>query len=92
MFSPPSWPVVKCRKVMAQAVTLKATALFVLMHSGIVNGYLLLCDAHTVLEPQRGTAAFSFFTHYHPFPLFLFMCLSLLTVLFLGVSIVCVNV
>ena len=28
------------------------------MHSGIVNGYQLLCDAHTVLEPHRGTAAF----------------------------------
>ena len=25
---------------------------FVLMHSGIVNGYQLLCDAHTVLEPH----------------------------------------
>ena len=23
----------------------------------IVNGYQLLCDAHTVLEPHRGTAA-----------------------------------
>ena len=80
-----------CRQVMAQAVTLRATALFVLMHSGIVNGYQLLCDAHTVLEPHRGTAAFFFFTHYRPFPLFLFMCLSLLTVLFLGASIVCVN-
>ena len=31
--------------------------------------------------------------HYHPFPVFLFLCLSLLTVLFLflGASIVCVN-
>ena len=58
--------------VMAQAVTLRATAVFVLMHSGIVDEYQLLCDAHTVLEPHRGTVAFSFFTHYHPFPLFLF--------------------
>ena len=57
--------------------TLRATALVVLMHSGIVNGYQLLCDAHTVLEPHRVTAAFSFFTHYRPFPLFLFICLSL---------------
>ena len=40
--------------------TLRATEIFVLMHSGIVNGYQLLCDAHTVLEPYRGTAAFSF--------------------------------
>ena len=63
----------------------------VLIHSGIVNGYQPLCDAHTVLEPHRGTAAFFFFTHCRPFPLFLFMCLSLLTVLFLGASIVFVN-
>ena len=31
---------------------------FVLMHSGIVNGCQLLCDAHTVLEPHVGTAVF----------------------------------
>ena len=63
------------------------------MHSGIVNGYQLMCDAHTVLEPHRGTAAFFYFTRYRPFPFLLFMCLSLLTVLFLflGASIVCVN-
>ena len=49
-----------CRQVMAQSVTLRATEIsLVLMHSGIVNGYQLLCDAHTVLEPHRGTAAFS---------------------------------
>ena len=78
------------RQVMARADTFRATYLFVLMHSGIVNGYLL-CDAHTMLEPHRGTAAFFFFTHYRPFPLVLFMCLSQLTVLFLGASIVCVN-
>ena len=64
---------------------LRASAVFVLMHSGIVNGY------HTVLELHRGTAAFFFFTHYRLLPLFLFMCLSLLTVLFLDASIVCVN-
>ena len=62
-----------CRQVMAQAVTGQQHS-FVLMHSGIVNGYQLLCDANTVLEPQRGTAAFFFFTHYLPFPLFLFIC------------------
>ena len=48
-----------CRQVMAQAVTLRATARFALMYSGIVNGHQLLCDAHTVLEPHRGTEAFS---------------------------------
>ena len=71
--------------------TLRATLIFVLMHSGIVNGHQLLCDAHTVLESHSRNAAFFFFTHYRPFPLFLFMCLSLLTVFFLGASIVCVN-
>ena len=29
----------------------------VLMHSSIVNGYQLLCDAHTVPEQQKGTIA-----------------------------------
>ena len=77
---------------MAQAVTLKATALFVLMHGGIVNGYQLLCDAHTILEPHRGTAAFFSILLAIVLLTFLFMCLSLLTVLFLflGASIVCV--
>ena len=41
-----------CRQVMAQAVTLRATAVFVLMQSGIVNGYQLPCDGHTVHELQ----------------------------------------
>ena len=83
-----------CCKVMAQIVNdIKGYITLSLMHSGIVNVYQLLCDAHIVLEPHRGSAAFFFFTHYRPFPLFLFMCLSLLTVLFLflGISIVCVN-
>ena len=62
---------------MNSLATLRATLIFVLMHSGIGNGHPLLCNAHTVLEPHRGTAAFFFFTHYHPFPLVLFMCLSL---------------
>ena len=26
------------------------------MHSGVVNGHQLLCDAHTVPEKHRGTA------------------------------------
>ena len=61
------------------------------MHSGIVNGHKLLYDAHAVSEQHRETAAFFYFTRYRPFPLF--MCLSLLTVLFLllGASIVCVK-
>ena len=63
-----------CRQVMAQAVTLRATAVFVLMHSGIVNGYQLLRDAHTVLEPHRGTAAFFFFYSLSSFFHFFFLC------------------
>merc|ERR1719239_1144661 len=82
-----------CHQVMAPAVTLRATEIsLVLMHSDIVNGYQLLCDAHTVLEPHRGTAAFSFFYSLSSFSTFSFF-LSLLTVLFLflGASIVCVS-
>ena len=41
-----------CRQVMEQAVTLRATVIsLVLIHSGIVNGYQLLCDAHTHTMP-----------------------------------------
>jgi len=74
-------------------VTFRATVLFVLMHSGIVNGYQLMRNAHTVLEPHRGTAAFLYFTRYPPIPLFHFICLSLWQslLLFLGASIVCLN-
>ena len=59
----------------------------------IVNGYHCCAKLILVLEPHRGTPAYFYFTRYRPFPLFLFMCLSLLTVLFLflGASIVCVN-
>jgi len=31
----------------------KGNNILVLMHSGIVNGYQLLCDAHTVSEEHR---------------------------------------
>ena len=55
---------------------IKGNTTVVLMHSGIVNRYQLLCDGHTVLEPHRGTPLFSYFTHIRPFPIF-FMCLSL---------------
>jgi len=82
-----------CRQVMAQAVTLRATALFVLMHSGIVNGHQLLCDAHTVLEPHRGTAALFLFYSPSSFSTFSFYVFVNLTVLFsfLGASLVYVN-
>ena len=41
-----------------QFTHIKGNITLVLMHSSIVNGYQLMCDAHTVLEPHRGTAAF----------------------------------
>ena len=47
------------------------------MHSSIVNGYQLLCDAHTVFELHRGTAAFFYCTRYRPFPLVLFVFVTL---------------
>ena len=65
------------------------------MHISIVNGYQLLCDAHNVLEPHRGTAAFFYFLFYSlsSFSTFSFYVFVTLTVLFLflGASIVCVN-
>ena len=65
--------------------TLRVTALFVLMPSGIENGYQLLCDAHTVLDPHRGTAAFLFFYSVSSFSTFSFYVFFTLTVLILGV-------
>ena len=78
-----------CRQVMAPAVTLRAAEIsLVLMHSGIVNGYPLLCDAHTVLEPHRGTAAFFSilltFVLFHFF--FLCVCHSDNSISFLGTA------
>ena len=74
----PYWPV-GVIELMAQTVShIKGTIIsLVLMHSGIVNGYQLLFDAHTVLERHRGTAAFFYFTRYCPFQHFLCMYLSL---------------
>ena len=75
------------RKVMAQTDTFRATALFVIMHSGIVNGYQLLCDTHTSFEPYRGTAASFYFAFHRPFPSTLsFYVFVTLTVLFLFLS------
>ena len=56
---------------------LRATELLVPMHSGIVNGHQLLCYAHTVLEPHKGTAALFLFYSRSSFSIFSFMCLSL---------------
>ena len=49
----------------------------VLMHSGIVNGYKLLCDAHTVPEQHRGSVALFLFHSFLPVSAISFMCLSL---------------
>jgi len=57
---------------------IKANITLVLLHSGIVNGYQLLCDAHTVLEPHRETAAFFLFYSPSSFSTFSFMFLSLI--------------
>ena len=72
---------------------IKGNSTVVLMHSGIVNGHQLLCDAHTVLEPHRGTAALFLFYSLSFFSTFSFYVFVTLTVLFLflGASIVCVN-
>ena len=41
------------------------------MHSGIVNGYQMLCDAHTVLEPHGEVKLVSFLL---TIALFFFLC------------------
>ena len=51
--------------------TFRATLLFVLMHSGIVNGYQVLCDAHTCLNHIGELQLYFYFNHYRPFQLFL---------------------
>ena len=50
----PLWPVGLFNLWHEQFIHIKG---FVLIYSGIVNGYKLLCHAHTMLEPHRGTAA-----------------------------------
>ena len=67
----------------------KGNITLVLMHSGIVNRYQILC-----LNDIGELQLFFYFTHYHPFPLFLFMCLLLWQSYFfswLGASLVYVN-
>ena len=53
----------------------------IVSHSAIVNGYQLLCDAQTVLEPHMGTAALFLFDSLSSFYAFSFG--------FLGASIFC---
>ena len=63
------------------------------MHNGIVNGYQLLCDAHTVLELHRGTAALFLFYSLLSFSTFSFYVFVTLDspISFLGASVVCVS-
>jgi len=70
-----------------QVSTLRTTIIsLVLMHSGIVNGHQLLCDAHTVLLQHRETAGFLCITI---ILFYFFVCLSLWQFLFYDASIVC---
>ena len=75
---PPFGLLVSLTYDMNSLATLRATSLFVLMHTGIsiVNGYHMLCKTHAVLETHREMQLYFYFSHYCPFPLFLFMCLS----------------
>ena len=65
----------------------------VLMHSGIVNGYQLLCNAHTVVKQHRGTAALFLFYSLSSFLLcsFCVFVIQIVWFLFLRASTVCVN-
>ena len=59
------------------------------MHSGFVNGHQLLCDAHTVPEQHRGTAAlFLFYSllSFSAFPFCLFVTMMTVLFHFLGAS------
>ena len=61
------------------------------MHSGNVNGYQLLCNAHTVLELHlRELQLFSFLLSIVLFHFF-FLCVYHSDSPFLGASLVCVN-
>ena len=73
--------------------TLRAAWLFVLMHSDIVNGDQLQCDAHTMPKRHRGTEAIFLYYSLSSFSAFSFCVFVILTVLFLflGASSVCVN-
>ena len=51
--------------------------MLVLMHNGIVTGYQLLCDAHTVREPHRGTAVFFLFYSISSFSSFFYVFVTL---------------
>ena len=65
-------------------IHIKGYITLVLMHSGIVNGHQLLCNAHNVLEPHKGTAAFFLFYSLSFFSTFSFYVFVTLDRPFLG--------
>ena len=71
---------------------IKGNIVLVLMHSGIVNGHQLLCDAHTVLEPIGELQLFLIYSlsSFSTCSFYVFVTLDS-PILFLGTSIVCVN-
>ena len=76
---PPLWPVGTFNLWHKQFNHIKGNKTLILMHNCIVNGYhsAAVHFSYCAFEPHRGTAAFFYSTHFRPFPLFLFMCLSL---------------
>jgi len=85
---------VACRCLIITGIHIKGNSTLVLMHSGIVNGYQLLSDAHTT-GTGWGTTALCLIYSLSSFSAFSFCVFVILTVLFLSwvplYSIVCVN-
>ena len=63
---------------------LKGNLSIVLMHSGIVNAYQLLCDAHSVPVQHKGTTDIFLYYSLYTFPAFilLYVCQSVTAFLF----------
>ena len=70
--------------VFSLGIHIKGKSTLVLMYSGIVNGYQLLCDGYTVTEQHRGTAALFLFYSVSSFSAFSFCVFVILTVPFLS--------
>ena len=70
-----------CLIIGPTGIYIKGKSTFVIMHSSIVNGSQLTCDAHTVPEQHKGTSAL-FFLNVVLFR-FLFFMFVILTVLLL---------
>ena len=80
MYLVASW----CLIIAPTGINIKGKSTLVFMHSGIVNGYQLLCDVHTVLKPHRGTEAFFLFYSLSSFSTFSFYVFVTLDSPFLG--------